>query len=177
MEVEELSQAIEKYGKDVYRFCYKISGDLDQADELYQQTFLKATELCQKIDNAQNPKAFFVAISARLWQNQRRKMGWRNRIAKMEMLQEELTNLPQQDETSTPESLVLSKEVHTMIEMALASLNDKLKIPLYMYYSTGLTVEDIASTLGIPIGTIKSRLYKARKMMKNHMEDNGYERF
>ncbi len=46
----ELSHLIDNYGQDIYGFCYKLTGDRYQADDLYQETFLKATELCHKMD-------------------------------------------------------------------------------------------------------------------------------
>ena len=63
MDVEELSHLIENYGKDVYGFCCKLTRDKHQADDLYQEAFLKATELCHRIDDTQNPKIFHGRIS------------------------------------------------------------------------------------------------------------------
>lgn len=108
MDVEELSHLIKIYGKDVYGFCYKLTRDKNQADDLYQQTFLRATELCHKIDNVQNPKGFFIAIAAKMWQNQRRKIGWRHRIVKMEVFQDDLYNESQKKDANTPESVAIS---------------------------------------------------------------------
>ncbi len=177
MDVTELSHLIESHGKSVYGFCYQLTRDKHQADDLYQETFLKATELYHKIDKAKNPKGFLIAIAANTWKNQRRKFGWRQRIARMEEFQDDFTNTSQIIDTSTPELVAISNELHKMIGMASASLNDKLKIPLYMYYTSELSVEDIASALKIPTGTVKSRLHKARKVIKEFMEVNGYEGF
>lgn len=173
MDVTELNDLIESFGKDIYGFCYKLTGDKHQADDLYQDTFLRATELCHKIDNAQNPKSFLIAIAANTWKNQKRKFGWRHNIAKIVAFEDD-THLI---DANTPELVALTNELHTMIDMASESLDDKLKIPLYMYYTTGLSVGDIASALKIPTGTVKSRLYRARKMIKEYMEVNGYEGF
>jgi len=177
LDVADLTYLIESYGKDVYGFCYKLTRDKHQADDLYQETFLKATELCHKIDKSKNPKSFLIAIAANTWKNQWRKFGWRNRIAKMVEFQDDFDNESYMIDTTTPELVAISNEVYTMIDRASASLNDKLKIPLYMYYNTGLSIEDIAYSLKIPTGTVKSRLYKARKMIKEYMEVNGYEGF
>lgn len=177
MDVEELSHLIENYGKDVYGFCCKLTRDKHQADDLYQEAFLKATELCHRIDDTRNPKIFLISIAANTWKNQRRKFGWRQRIAKMVAFQDDLDNASGMIDGATPEHAALDNELHAMLDMASASLNDKFKIPLYMYYTSGLPVEDIASALKIPAGTVKSRLYKARKMIKEYMEVNGYEGF
>ncbi len=177
LDVTELSHLIESFGKDIYGFCYKLTRDKHQADDLYQDTFLRATELCHKIDNDQNPKSFLIAIAANTWKNQKRKFGWRHNIVKIVAFQDDYDNTSHLIDTTTPELVALTNELHTMVDMASESLNDKLKIPLYMYYTAGLSVEDIASALKIPTGTVKSRLYKARKMIKEYMEVNGYEGF
>lgn len=177
LDIEELTHLIETHGKDIYGFCYNLTRDKHQADDLYQETFLRATELCNKIDNTKNPKGFFIAIAANIWQNKRRKLGWRHRIARMVVFQDDFDNESQMIDSNTPEHVALNNELNTMIDMASASLNDKLRIPLYMYYTTGMSVEEIASSLKIPSGTVKSRLYRARKMIKKYMEVNGYEGF
>jgi RNA polymerase sigma-70 factor (ECF subfamily) len=175
LDVAELTHLIENHGKDVYGFCCKLTRDKHQADDLYQETFLKAIEVCHKIDRNKNPKSFIIAIAANIWKNQNRKFGWRHRIAKIVEFKDDLDNKSYMIDTTTPELVAISNEVYTMIDRASASLNDKLRIPLYMYYNTGLSIEDIASALKIPKGTVKSRLYKARKLIKEYMEVNGYE--
>lgn len=177
MKVEELTDLIESYGNNVYGFCFKLTKDKHQADDLYQETFLKVTELRDSINSTQNPKGFLIAVAANIWKNQRRKLGWRYRIAKVISYDEEFDHISQIMETKTPELIIINNELHKLVDMALESLNDKLKIPLYMYYNAELSIEDIASALKIPTGTVKSRLYKARKLVKKYMEVNGYEGF
>ncbi|WP_027398264.1 RNA polymerase sigma factor [Anaerovorax odorimutans] len=177
MEIEDLSHLIKNHGKEIYGFCYKLTKDKHHADDLYQDTFLKATELCRRIDTTQNPKSFLIAISIRIWKNQRRKYGWRNKIAKIETFQDGIVNNTEMADVSTPEYVVLNNECNKMVEMACEKLNDKLKIPLYLYYNVCMPVEDISEVLKIPKGTVKSRLHKGRKTVKEFLEVNGYEGF
>lgn len=71
---------------------------------------------------------------------------------------------------ATPEDAVLSYELSGMIQAAADRLGDKLKLPLYMYYTAEMSVDEIASALRIPPGTVKSRLFQARKAMKKTLE-------
>lgn len=176
LEIKEVTHLIETYGNDVYGFCFKLTRDKHQADDLYQETFLKVTELRHKIDMNHNPKGFIIAIAANIWRNQRRKFGWRHRIARIVTLQQD-NNSPHLVDVETPESTAINNELYAIVDTASESLNDKLKIPLYMYYNAELSIEDIALALKIPSGTVKSRLHKARKMIKEYMEVNGYEGF
>ena len=70
----------------------------------------------------------------------------------------------------TPEEIVLNNELSSMVQAAVASLDTKLKLPLYMYYTVDMPIEDIAKALKTPKGTVKSRLFKARKSIKNILE-------
>lgn len=169
LENRDIDSLLMLYGKDIYGFCLRLAKNKDNADDLYQETFLKALELSNKIDKSKNLKGFLVSIAVGLWKNNRRKYARRQRIAPEAELNEEMGCITCTN-TSTPEEIVIFKERCELIRSAADKLNDKLRIPLYMYYTAGMTVEDIASALRIPQGTVKSRLYKARKILKNVLE-------
>lgn len=170
MDTADLSELVELHGKAVYGFCHKLVKSRADTDDLYQETFLKATELCHKIDKDSNPKGFLIAIAIGLWKNHRRKYAWRQRIAPVEQLDEDAVNGYISGDEATPEDIVISNELRAMVQTAADKLDDKLRIPLYMYYTAGMSGEDIASALKIPQGTVKSRLHKARKVLKNVLE-------
>lgn len=171
MDIDELIELVQLHGKSIYGFCYKLTGTKEETDDLYQETFLKAVELRHKMDGARNPKAFLIAIAVRLHKNHRRKHAWRQRIAPTVVLDDAAANKPiSLSREATPEEAVLSLELRTMIQDAAHLLDDKLRLPLYMFYTADMTVEEIASALSIPQGTVKSRLHKARKTMRSVLE-------
>lgn len=170
MDNMDIDSLVMLYGKAVYGFCLRLAKNKVDADDLYQETFLKALELCTKIDKGNNPKGFLISISVGLWKNNRRKYTRRQKIAPEEELSEENARSFMYVNTSTPEEIVILKERCAVVRTAADKLNDKLKIPLYMYYTAEMSVEDIASALKIPQGTVKSRLHKARKTLKNVLE-------
>ena len=170
MEIDELIELVKLHGKSIYGFCYKLTGNKEDTHDLYQETFLKAVELRLKMDPARNPKAFLISIAIRLHQNHRRKLAWRQRIAPAAEFDETAcpSDLPSAE--ATPEDAVLSRELRAMIREAAHRLNDKLKLPLYMYYTADMSVEEIAAALRIPPGTVKSRLHQARKALRKVLE-------
>ena len=89
LNIQELNELIRLHGAAVYSFCCRLAANRPDAEDLYQETFLKATELCRKIDRYDNPKAFLLAIALRLWKDKRRKFARRQRIAPMESLPED----------------------------------------------------------------------------------------
>lgn len=176
MELAGLEQLAKQYGGVLYAFCNQLTGSRQEGEELYQETFLKAVELHWQIDAAQNPKGFLVAVAARLWRNRRRKYAWRQRIAPMGQWDEQEEQQPTQTYCNNPEELALQWEQQRLVRQAVSELPDKWKLPVYMYYTVGLSIEEIASLLRIPTGTVKSRLYKARKVLKEKLEVSWNEK-
>lgn len=170
MDTEALSELIRQHGKAIYGFCYKLAGNKADTDDLYQETFLKAMEMLHQLDASQNPKSFLISIAVRLRKNKLRKWAWRQRIVPTAELGEAVERVSGSDPETTPEDAVLSRELRRVIHAAADTLSDKLKIPLYMYYTADMSVEDIAAVLKIPAGTVKSRLFQARKALKKRLE-------
>ncbi len=99
-------------------------------------------------------------------------------MAPVEELNENISSNYISSEKLSPENIAVSRELRHAIQNAADKLNDKLRIPLYMYYTAGMSNEDIAAALKIPQGTVKSRLYKARKILKSTLEEAEiYEKF
>lgn len=115
-------------------------------------------------------------MAARLWRNRRRKYAWRQRIAPMGQWDEQEEQQPTQTYCNNPEELALQWEQQRLVRQAVSELPDKWKLPVYMYYTVGLSIEEIASLLRIPTGTVKSRLYKARKVLKEKLEVSWNEK-
>lgn len=168
MNVKELEQCINVYGKDIYAFCRQLVYNRQDAEELYQDTFLKAMELLDHIETEKNPKSYLLSISIRLWKNRKRKSAWRNRIAQMESLSKEGNEVWMKSDWSMEEE-ILRKEQQEEIRRAVRQLEEKYRIPVCLYYMEELSIADISKVLKLPQGTVKSRLYQARKILKKQL--------
>ena len=73
------------------------------------------------------------------------------------------------------EEEILEGELQRVVRRMAEELPEKYRLVVYLYYSREQKIEEIASMLHIPKGTVKSRLHKARSMMKDRMEAEGYE--
>ena len=62
----QLEQCINEHGKDVYAFCSQLTRNVQEAEDLYQDTFLKAVELAGRIDFGKNPKSYLISIALRI---------------------------------------------------------------------------------------------------------------
>ena len=88
MSIQDLEKTIEKYGRDIFSFCVYLTGDWIMAEELYQDIFVTALEHLEDMRAEEGIKSYFL-YSVRLWQNKRRKIAWRRRIAPMQFYDED----------------------------------------------------------------------------------------
>ncbi len=164
MTIQELEQCIAFYGKDIYSFCMHLTGNKERADDLYQDTFLEAMKKIKEIRYRENPKSYLLSIAVRLWKNQVRKAAWRNRIAP-QVSEETIVELSEPVGQDFFEHLITEEEKKSLWK-AINRLSDHLRIPILLYYMEELTIAEIAGMLKIPQGTVKSRLYHARKQLE-----------
>lgn len=170
MDVRQLEQCIQEYGKDIYAFCSQLTGNRQEAEELYQDTFLKAVEMLEKIDSGRNPRSYLASIALRIWKNRKRKYAWRSRIAGTEELTEDNMPYTACAQEFSPEESVLLQELQLQVREAVAKLDDRYRLPIYLYYTLQLPIGQIGKILRLPQGTVKSRLHKARKLLKQELE-------
>ncbi len=166
----ELENCIWEYGKDIYSFCKSLTLNLQEADDLYQDTFLKAMERIDEIDCEKNPKSYLLSIALRLWKNKKRKYAWRSRIANMLSLTDDLDLDDAENPIFSPENEILKNEEADLVRQAVNRLPDKLKIVILLFYMEDLSAAQIASILKIPIGTVKSRMHHAKKILEQELE-------
>lgn len=170
-EIWEMSQLVDQYSDDIYSFCLKLTGNKEDGEDLYQLTFIKAYEKRSKIDLTNNPKSYLLGISVRLWKNEKRKRWRRHQI--VPVVDEGFDECCMATEEDASRHLE-KKEIHKAIQSSLLKLPDKLRVPLTLFYYMELDVKEIAVSLKIPQGTVKSRLYKGRQKLKQYLEECGY---
>lgn len=176
MTIRELELFIETYGADIYSFCVYLTGSRAEAEELYQDTFLKAMGLLDKIEREGNPKSYLLSVAIQLWKNRKRKISRRDKIVPVESKESMETAVSGTGERSEVEDNLLKREEIQYVQATLQKLPEKYRVPLCLYYGEELTTEEIAGCLRIPQGTVKSRLHKGREKMKEELEAAGYDR-
>lgn len=131
----------------------------EAAKDVTQESLLSISKSLRKLsDPASFPKWSFRIV-------ERRCLDWlRKTIREREIIQaqEELPEVPVQD----------SLEEKITIEQVLAKMDSRLAMILRLYYLEELTIQEIAEVSDLPSGTVKSRLFYARKMMTKHLESN-----
>lgn len=170
MSQEELEQYIYAYGKDLYSFCCSVTRDCQEAEDLYQDTFLKLYEIRENLVLEKNPKSFLMGIAINLYRNYKRKRSIRQRIVGVEWSVEEMvTDIPAEGQL-TEEQVIMQEECR-MLRSAVRKLPDKYRIPVLLFYMEELSLTEISQILKLPEGTVKSRIYRAKKILKQKLEE------
>lgn len=181
MTSREFEKLVKLHGKSIYGFCCHLTGSRQLADDLYQDTFLKAVELRHKLNGSGNGKEqemlsarnYLIGIAVRLWSNEVRKNSkWKSMISLDNM--ETDSNVTLKDSMNLEEH-IMKKELLLEVKKIVATLPEKMKAVVYMYYTAGMSIEEISEELHIPKGTVKSRMHKARMNIMNGLEAKGYE--
>lgn len=172
MKARELERCMDAFGTDIYRFCMKLCMDKADAEDLYQQTFLKALESDWVLDWEANPKALFFSMTYNLWRSDMRKAARRFAIAPCSNLEEDSrAQLPSGENI---EKNFIQKELAAATNKIIEGLPEKIRVPLTLYYLFDFTVEQVSQTIKKPPGTVKSRLFKGRSIIKKRLEELGY---
>jgi len=154
---------IEKHGRRLYGLCRTLCTNPSDADDLYQETWLKACAKIDQYDTANEFEPWITRICVNTYRDQLRKKarslifdGFKSQEAK-DSVMENVSEAENQD----------FSDIHG----AVRRLPEKLKTTVILYYFQDLNIGETAKALRIPSGTVKSRLSKAKKMLKEMMSD------
>jgi len=161
---------VDQHGDAIYKFCRRLTFSKEDANDLFQETFQKALEQQHKMGGAKSPESFLFSTAIYLWKSWKRKYARRDRLAPSKPFDENLLYT-----VNMAEDIIVQEE-NSLVRAIVADLPEKFEIPIIMHYSIGMGLADIADTLGLPGGTVKSRLFKARKLIEKGLVLNGYER-
>ena len=169
MNKQLLEHYIEAYGTDIYSFCIRLTQNRELAEELYQDTFLAMSEK-EDWKEEENVKSYLLGITIKLWQNRKRKFAWRKRIAAEIPLSKE-QGLEAFSADENLEQHMVSKEEQEAVWKAVYKLPEQLRIVILLYYMEDFKVAEIAEKLSLSISNVKSKLMRARRYLKQELED------
>jgi len=145
-------------------FAYNLTKDKEEAKDLYQETAFRAITNRDKFKAGTNLKAWLFTIMKNIFINNYRKKSKTNTIMdsteNMYFLNSSDTIISNGAGTN-----IMMEELSGMIK----SLDDSIRVPFEMHY-VGYKYQEIADQLGLPLGTVKSRIFFARKELKNKIK-------
>lgn len=150
----------------LYNFALRLTGNEDDANDLVQETYLRAFRFFDKFEKGSNCKAWLFRILKNTFINLYRKSS--KEPDKVDY--EEIENYYENVKPSTTDDAHLEKELFDNlldddITNALQSLPEDFRTVILLSDIEGLTYEEIAEFLDCPVGTVRSRLHRGRKML------------
>ncbi len=169
-DTEMFELLIRKYQGQVFYAAINIVKNREFAEDICQEAFLKAYE---KLDTLQDQNQFYPwvkRISVNLALNQ---YGRGKRIVDVESEDSDgsyFENIPSGD---TPEDYLIRDELKKYVRMFVDALPERLRTVVMLREVEDLSYEEIADMLNIPLGTVRSRLFNARQIVKDRLIKQG----
>jgi RNA polymerase sigma-70 factor (ECF subfamily) len=150
----------------VYGTALRLARDADRAQDLVQDTYLKAFRARDRFAAGTNLKAWLFAILHNTWRNRRRDQA-RSRVEfdSDAVEQADERTAAGGREPATPEALLLRASVDAELQAALKALPEKFRDAVWLRDVEDLSYQEIAAALDVPIGTVMSRISRGRKQL------------
>lgn len=152
-----LAALVEEHASYLFRYAYRLSGSQADAEDLLQQTFLMAHRHGEQLREPERARAWLCVILRNAFLKQVSKPR--------ECALNPEIEIPEPSSDAPLEGGIDSEELQT----ALQELSDEYRLPLLLYYFEDLSYKDIAEQLGIPIGTVMSRLARGKALLKRRL--------
>jgi len=158
------SVLVNKYQHRIFALISRYVWDPDEVQDVAQETFLKAWRALPKFRGDSAFYTWLYRIAVNTAKNHLVAKGRRPPGSDLDA--EEAEQFVDSDglrDTGTPESLVLSEELNAAIQAAITELPQELKVAISLREFDGLSYEDIAAVMECPVGTVRSRIFRARE--------------
>ena len=160
---------VERYKKPAFFIALGLVGNLEDAYDLSQEAFIRVYTNLRNFNPRHRFFNWFYAILTNLCKNHLRDIGVRKRYIKSEVDAAELNRVGQ--ESHNPDVLLEKDETSLRLWEEINKLPFEFREIIVLKHFQGFSYKEISETLGIPMGTVMSRLYHARKRLKDNLKD------
>ena len=175
---EACAAFVRAHHADVYRFLARLCRDAHAAEDLTQETFAAAWQGIGSFGGLASLKTWLYRLAVNQASNHRR---WWRRRCKQETVS---LDAPQGDTSATlgerlpsgarsPEQVALTRERQRLLMAALDQLKHDYRVAVVLRDIEELSYEEIAATLDVPVGTVKSRIARGREELRNRLQEMG----
>jgi RNA polymerase sigma-70 factor (ECF subfamily) len=156
-EMLALAALVEEHSEMLFRYAYRLSGSAADAEDLTQQTFLAAHRHLDQLREAGRARSWLCAILRNVYLKQLRSNGGL-----------EFDSL--QDVAEPASEVALDHPIdEEQLQSALLELPEEYRSPVILFYFGELSYKEIAEQLEVPIGTVMSRLARAKSLLKKRL--------
>lgn len=154
------NELIEQHSALLYRYAYRLTGDANDSEDLVQQTFLLAHQRSHQLREAEAARGWLISIL-------------RNVFLKSLRHRHRGRSLDEIDEPVSTGALFDGPLHLERLQQALLELAEEFRSPLVLYYFEEFTYQEIATHMGVPIGTVMSRISRGKAYLKKRLTDDA----
>jgi len=167
-----------RYHEKVYTFAWHFLQSRELAEDVTQDTFVKAWESLHSLKSNDAFQAWLHQIARRLCLDTLRKRAWETSVSEFNVPADQQISEDGEGEVELflagvestdsldPEEVVIENERKKAVHEAIAQLSPPLREVVVLHYLEGLPVDEVAKILSVPIGTVLSRLARAREALR-----------
>jgi len=162
-----------KYEKIVFNFAYRLTQNYDDANDVAQDAFIRAYNAINSFrgDAAFSTWIFRITTNVFLDERKRRRAHPQQSLDEYASQEEQREGMQVEDPGPTPEDIVTEKDRQRILAEAVQSLPQYQRTMVVLYHQQQKSYEEIAEIMELPIGTVKSRLNRARIALKEKLQE------
>lgn len=170
-DMNAFNELVQRYEKVVYNFAYRLTGSYDDANDVAQDAFVRAYNAIRSFRGDSAFSTWLFRITTNVFLDEKKKTRSRPQQSLDEYIELEESSVGRQieDPSPTPEEILGDKERGEVLANAIASLPDYQRAMVLLYHVHERSYEEIAEMMKLPIGTVKSRLNRARLALKDKL--------
>jgi RNA polymerase sigma-70 factor (ECF subfamily) len=168
-DLQSFALLVERHQRRVFRILYRMLGSHEEAADVAQETFLNLHRHGHRFRRESRFSTFVYRVAANAALNRRRSLG-RDRNRMRELAEREPTGWLR-EASADPEEQATRSQTGRRVQAALLALPERLRLPLVLFDVEGLPYSEISSVVGIPEGTVKSRIHRARRALREELRD------
>lgn len=167
---EEFAEDALALAEALYSTAWRLTRNAADAQDLVQDTYLKAFRAADRFARGSNLKAWLYTILHNTWRNRRRDAARDTvEVDSVRVDQAVASAAPAITATETPEDLLLRGTIGADLQAALDALPDAFREAVWLRDVEELTYAEMAAVLDVPIGTVMSRISRGRKLLYQHL--------
>ena len=170
------TEIVQRYQRSVFNLAYRITGNVEDAQDISQEAFVKAYQSLHTFKPELSFKAWLLRITHNLAVDQLRARSRKPSVSMEQTVRsgrhaDEGESLPREwkDSSPDPRQLLIQKEKQDYLSKLIQSLPDNYRTVIVLRHQEQLSIEEIAQTLSLPEGTVKIHLFRARQLLKEKM--------
>jgi RNA polymerase sigma-70 factor (ECF subfamily) len=157
-----------RYQRQVYNLAYRMLGNAEDAGDLVQDTFLRAYSALAKFRQDASFLTWLYKIASNLCIDQLRSRKAKGALS-LEVELEEGREPAADDRNSHPEDSAIREATQEILHREILNLPEKYRVVVVMRHLQEMSVEEIADSLELPTGTVKTHLFRARDMLRGRL--------